>query len=562
MKKKPFFRIITALIICGIFAGCGKPADTADTDIRDKQESTGAEEPAVEKETDDSGSQEKKENIKEKKTDSKDKNDDRKSLAQRMAGKYSYHNSDGVGNEEFYIMDVVPFGDNIYAFCGQAMPEDYESLEAYSFWAAEFIPYDADEVRSADGDSVTVNELCFSVMSNAGKYWDAGHKGTITCTDDGLVFEGFDHDGFLVPENDDSRLFLKDDRVESAFGYLINSKGKDDLEGLWKLNRKSIDLYIEFAGSNMYIYSKDPSSEVFYAAGGCDYYNGSFDCLVNCLGYGGASFELNCDYETDGDTLTLSFNGSDTPELIPAKGKYTRIKPDDIRVITMDEIELNSESFGYYAGNQSLDSLRQQDYYAVFISAQKDREKCTPTINKLEEAGLIESYIVYTPDFSGLNPEPYYVVTTGLYLSENDAKEELSKIKAAGFADAYVKYAGSYVGDRYWYTMTGTGNIEVLKDGVLLRGVSVSIPYYADGESLIADLLVTEDTVFDRTAELEYFGNYEKGDSPYKWIVRNYNLLHDDIDQYMMNGPALVGIFEVGLDNNKITAYYGSYWWD
>ena len=38
--------------------------------------------------------------------------------------------------------------------------------------------------------------------------------------------------------------------------------------------------------------------------------------------------------------------------------------------------------------------------------------------------------------------------------------------------------------------------------------------------------------------------------------------MNDDPDEYLMNGPALSGIFEVGLDNNKITTYYGSYWWD
>lgn len=50
--------------------------------------------------------------------------------------------------------------------------------------------------------------------ANAGMYSDAGHKGTIALTDDGLVFSGFKNEGFLVPEYDDSRLFLKDERVE------------------------------------------------------------------------------------------------------------------------------------------------------------------------------------------------------------------------------------------------------------------------------------------------------------------------------------------------------------
>jgi hypothetical protein len=215
-----------------------------------------------------------------------------------------------------------------------------------------------------------------------------------------------------------------------------------------------------------------------------------------------------------------------------------------------------------FGGNQNFDELKRQDYYGVFVSSAKSPADCTSTIDKLEEAGFAGSLTVYTPDFSGLNPEPYYVVTTGLYISESDAKQTLSGVKAAGFKDAYVKCAGSYIGDRYWYTMHDGEKIDVLKDGVMLRDVSLSIPYRTDGESVNADLLVTEDAVFDRSADLEFFGNYEKGDTPYEWIVRNYKLMHEDTDKYLMNGPALSGVFEVGLEDSTITTYYGSYWWD
>lgn len=228
----------------------------------------------------------------------------------------------------------------------------------------------------------------------------------------------------------------------------------------------------------------------------------------------------------------------------------------------MDEVEFTSHSFGMYGGEQNYDELKKQDYYGVFVSSAKSPEACTPTVNKLEEAGFMREPVVYTPDFSGLNPEPYYVATAGMFTSENDAEETLAKVKKAGFTDAYVKYAGTYTGDRYWYTMNGTEKIDVLKDGVMLSGVSLSIPYFTNGESVTAYLLVTEDAVFDSSAHLEYFGNCEKGDTPYKWIVRNYKLMHDDPDQYLQYGPALSGIFEVGLDNNKITTYYATYWWD
>ncbi len=105
-------------------------------------------------------------------------------------------------------------------------------------------------------------------------------------------------------------------------------------------------------------------------------------------------------------------------------------------------------------------------------------------------------------------------------------------------------------------------NIEVTKDGLILRNVKLSIPYPSDGDPTTTDLLVPKDAVFDETAETECFGNYEKGDTPYDWIIRNYKLMHEDTDRYLMHGQALSGVFEVGIKDNRITTYYGSYWWD
>ena len=557
MKIKPFAIIMICLMTVMLLTSCGKATEASDSTLKDKLENVS--EYAEGEEAKNDRAVEEEPEIKEEK-DEEEGFVAGKSLAQRMAGKYSFHYSDEDGNDEFYILDVVPFGDNLYAFCGQAMNEDSESLAAYTFWASEFIPYDADEMTSTDGDNVTVNELNFSVMSNAGKYWNAGHKGTITLTDEGLLFEGFNHEGFLVPDNDDSRLFLKDDRVEEAFCYLRDGIGDDELEGLWILDRKGADLYLEFAGANMYIYSKDPGSEVFYAAGGCDFSDRTLSCTVSTLGQGGMPLALSCDYEVSGDNLTLRILSPDLQEEM--NGKYKKVRDGKVHVTTMDEVELTAGSFGMFGDGQHYEELTLQDYYGVFVSSAKSLEGCTPTINRLEEAGIIESFTVYTPDFDHLNPEPYYVVTTGLYISENEAEEALSEVKAAGFKDAYAKYAGSYTGDRFWYTMHDSEKIDVLKDGVMLRGVSLTIPYRTDGEPVTAYLLVTEDTVFDRSTDLESFGNYKKGDTPYEWIIRNNNLMNDNPDRYQMYGEALSGVFEVGLDDNKITAYYGSYWWD
>lgn len=304
--RKSLLKIIICFMSVMLLAGCENDSDASDSAPEDKPENVS--EPVKEEET--------------------------TSLAQRMAGKYSYKYSD----EELYIMDVIPFGDNLYAFCGQAMTEDSDSTEAYTFWASEFIPYDADKIT---GDTVTVNELRFSVMSNAGKYWDRGCKGTVTLTDDGLVFEGFENDGFLTADNGDSRLFVKDDRVENAFSYLKDDKkeGPEELQGLWVYGDDDIDQYIKISGSNMYIYRKDPGQEVFYAAGSCDFHDGSFEFSGNLIENGGMPFELTGEYKTDGGGLTLKVQGYDVPDWLLGSEDFRQVSEQQVHVTTMDEVE-------------------------------------------------------------------------------------------------------------------------------------------------------------------------------------------------------------------------------
>ncbi len=553
MKRKLFAALVAIAVSAALFAGCapggstisGEPVDAAG-ETEDASVKTGPGKEDTQKKT-------------EKNEDAPGNTSGRESLAQRMAGKYSYHISSDEGDDEYYTMDIVPFGDNLYAMCGQAVEEEDGSLEVYSFWAAEFIPYDADEMTDTNGDTVTVNELNFSVMSNAGKYWNAGHKCTLMLTDDGLFCEGYDQD----IGDKSSRLYVKDDRVENTFAYLKHEPAKDkDLEGLWLLDGKGADLYLEFTGSDLYMYRKDPDAEVFYVAGGCEYSDSSFEYTASTLGYGGMPLEMSCDYELSGDTLRLKFTGDDLPGRVPEDAKYSRVKDGRVHVVTMDEVEFDSESFGMYGQGSDLTELTSVEYYGVFVSSAKDRDKCDSVIEKLEKAGFDDSICVYTPDFGNLNPEPYYVVTTGLYLSESDAQKALSDVKAAGFADAYVKYAGQYIGDRFRYTTIGSGQIEVLKDGVMLRGVSLTTPYASGADALTADLFVSKDAVFDPSADTGSFGNYEDGDTPYEWIVRNYDMMNEDGERYMMNGPALSGVFEVGIKNNMVMKYYGSYWWD
>ncbi|MCR5357066.1 MAG: SPOR domain-containing protein [Lachnospiraceae bacterium] len=480
---------------------------------------------------------------------------EKESLAKRMTGKYLFDLEDtDPESDECLIMNVFTFGDNLYAYCGQAM-RDSGSIEAYSFWAAEFIPFDAEDLKSTDSSSVRVNELCFSIMSNAGKYWSKGSEGTITLKDEGLLFEGFD--------GGESRLFVRDDSVEDVFPYLNdNAPGDDDITGLWVTRGDGADIYIDVYGSNMTFYKKSPSEEVRFYKFGCEFDNGTFTGTGNSLGGGSMPFEISGKYRVNGDELILDM---DDPEFIDGlleTAAFTRTDEKAIPVFTTDDIVFNEDSFGMYSPEGTAVPFLSSDYYGVFISAFKNRDDCLKTEMELEDAGYHLCPVVYTPDFSMLNPEPYYVVCAGIFTNELKADELLKEIKSDGFKDAYVKEAGQYIGDRRWYLLHGNEGIEVLKDCVILHDVGVTIPYMTDEEPDKYDLYVYEDAVFDSSAETQFFGNYEEGDTPYKWLARNYNLKTLDPDKYMESGPALSGIFEVGLDGSRIKTYYGSYWWD
>ena len=486
---------------------------------------------------------------------------DKESLAKRMEGKYSFDPEDSDPDKRL-IMNVISFGNNLYAYCGEAMRDDSDTLEAYSYWAAEFIPYDTDDMSGTDSKSVKVNELCFSNMSNAGKYWSRGWNGTITLTEKGLLFEGFDKNGFLCGEDGESRLFASDDKVEDIFAY-VNSQGQsnNDIQGMWAAEGDGADIFLDILGSNMTVFKKSPSSEVIYSKFGCDFDNGSFTGRGNILGYGKMPCEITGEYSINGDRLSLTVDGDAFIDEFAETVVFSRINEDAIPVIIMDDIIFSEDSFGSYAEQEDDVLFESSDYYGVFIAAFKNRDDCLDTEMKLEEAGYHLCPVVYTPDFSKLNPDPYYVVSEGLYTNEKDALKALEDIKAAGFKDAYVKETGPYIGDRNWYILNGDEDIEILKDCVILHNVSVSIPYMT-GDYKKCDLYVYESADFDSSAELEFFGNYEAGDTPYKWIVKNYNLKSSDPDKYIENGPALSGIFEVSLDGNRIERYYASYWWD
>ena len=202
------------------------------------------------------------------------------------------------------------------------------------------------------------------------------------------------------------------------------------------------------------------------------------------------------------------------------------------------------------------------DVFGVVLGAFRNSDNCIGLQTQLEDAGFMDTPIVYTPDFSDLNPEPYYIVTAGLYSTRQEAQSVLEDVKSAGFSDAYIKYAGTYTGKKYLYTMYSAEDIEIHNDKIILHDVEVSLPYDI-GTRCETDLVVDKNTIFDETANMQFFGNYEDGMSPYRWVSINYDLMNTDPDKYMAQDlPALVGIFEVCLDGNLIKSYNGCYWWD
>ena len=529
--RKSVLTIVACVSACIVLAGCGKTEEAA-TSVPAEQAQTGQEDAAPAQ-----TSGEAKEEV---------RSDE--PLAKRLVGKYSYSLKDETGTDECITINVVEFGDNLYAFCGRAIDEGEGKLTIYSFWASEFIPFDASALKSKDSDSVEVNELCFSLMSNDGKYWNSGYRGTITVVDHGLLFEGFENEGCLVSANGQGRLFVKDERVQPAFGYLLDDEGDPALSGLWVYEDEDVPLYFEFDKCNMYMYRKNPDKEVFFAAGGCEFSDGTFSCMANQIENGGMPFEMDGEYEVDADTLTLTLKGTDTDSAILEDAKLHKADPEDIHIVTMDEVKFTDESFGPFGSSSTLSRLNIQGLYGVFVTTAKNRDDLAGSESKLEEAGFMWCPVVYTPDFSELNPEPFYALAAGLYESKTEADKTLEDVKKAGFSDAYVKYTGTYVGNRYWYTMTGSEKTEVKDDCVILCGVSVYVPYPANAGSVKTDLVVDKDAVFDKSADMQYFANYEEGQTPYEWIVNNNG-----------KGSALSGIFEVSLDDDHVRSYYGSY---
>ena len=313
-----------------------------------------------------------------------------------------------------------------------------------------------------------------------------------------------------------------------------------------------IDLIITYYGEIVDIYSHDGDAVYSYGA--------PYRSIVELYPDGSLSELLSISVSKS--KMTWYKYDVDSGKFLMQKGEL-HPKEDPVKLPEGKKIsELGSGDPPYVSSKSDSKGYTDEEYYGVFIASFKERDDCWNTTVRLEDAGYHLCPTLYTPDFSNLNPLPYYAVTAGLFTSEEEADDELEEVKKAGFKEAYVKSTGKYIGDRCWYTMHGGYETEVLKDRIILHDVSVTIPYLVGEGSDRRDLYIDGETVFDEKAELEFFGNYEKGETPYKWISRNYRLMSEEPDKYMESGPALAGIFEVSLTGDHIDRYYGCYWWD
>ena len=490
------------------------------------------------------------------------------SLAKRLEGKYSYHTAGENGEDEYLIMNITSFGDNLYAYCGQAIADDSGIFEAYSFWATEFIPGDVAVMQSADAESVDVTALCFSVMSNAGKYWNAGVEGKISLDPMGLVFEDFGHDDFFVPSWDNSRLFQKDDRVEDIFVYLNHDiySGDGSLQGYWVCEACDTPVYLYFEGSDVYVYSKAADGQVSLSAGGCDFTKKHFECTANTLGVGDQPWTWSADYDVKGDTLMLDISGDSLPGGLYGDAEFRRCDEKDIHTYSMSEIIFNDDSFGMNSGywEEYVDDYA-NGFYGIWTAAEKDKDSAVEKARDLWFAGF-DSYVAYSPEWADLNDDPYFCVTAGRYATEKEAKDALDELQADGYPDAYVKFSGAHDYIVVSYYNYGDTDPVVNGDSVILKNVTYGISYGYDPlygeESYVSDLVIDKDTVFDKNCETQFFGNYENGDTPLDWFLKNLDYMENDPDTYMSSGPALSGVFEVGITGNHIDRFFGSYWWD
>ena len=567
MKRKPAGLISVLLTVALLTSGCGllKPTDAvSDAD----KPSEAVETPADSSAADDSDVSDDNSGAfgKQVAEGAADADSENRSLAKRLCGKYSYKDDNG----EYQILEICEFADNLYAYYGLSMEEEEgvepENLYAYSFYCLELIPDNDADVRSKTSDSVDVNILAFSIMSNLSKYQAAPEKCNITLKDDGIEVST----AFFTGKNE-TVFFESDDRVEDAFPYTKDAEtGKnidsEQFTGLWREHGTIEPYYLRFDEDGVFwIYQEMPGKEVLF---GCGSYYGADEDEVgfrfNCLGYGGQPCEAQADYliNSDGE-LELEFSYCDLEDLEERAVVYFEpITESDVPIVTIDKVQMvltDDHVYDMYAETVS-DVEMLDEFYGVWISAFEQSDDALDLVEKLEKDGFEAAY-VYSPEWKNLSPKSFYCVTAGICDTQTEADALLVKVKDAGYKDAYVKDTGARLEQRIDYAIYSEGDsYEFKNDRVIVNATKIT---GVGGEELPdMKLIVDSDTEFADSCETEFFGNYEEGDSPLEWFKRNKELLDADYDSYSMYGPALIGIFEVSFTGDHIDKFYGSYWWD
>lgn len=281
------------------------------------------------------------------------------------------------------------------------------------------------------------------------------------------------------------------------------------------------------------------------------------------------AFELSQDdYDDERDNtypLYLPLDTDSIRVLMEEDNEARDMTPDIMSIDEDGKMEPDSGNFEHFVraedeGNVKVDVGKDiLPFYGIWAGSLKDREKAVELSDKLKEKGFEAEY-VYSPEWENLNEEPYYCVTADTCHTKEAADVILEEVKKAGFKDAYVKFTGNRREHRIYYVVYDESKLDISADEVLINDVQIEELSGGYGET--ATLIVDKDTVFDKTCETEFFGNYRDGDSPIEWYNYNKELIDTDYDKYSSSGPALKGVFEVGITGNHVDRFYGSYWWD
>lgn len=189
-------------------------------------------------------------------------------------------------------------------------------------------------------------------------------------------------------------------------------------------------------------------------------------------------------------------------------------------------------------------------FYGIWCSASKDQKEMDDLAAKMNMDYGIPARVYITSDWENLNSETWYAVSAGAYETEEEAKRNLVKVQSI-YSDAYVKYSGDLIeGEKVFVTCY---SLESIIEGDNFFEFEVIVQ-----ESNVNDILrIDENTEFAPSCDMQYFTNYQQGDSVLEWYKRSYHLAMD-------GEPTMdvLGVFEVSLTGNHVDKIYGTYWWD